>query len=228
MKKIILFTFILTASLYSQTKDPNAILNKVKENFNRVKDYSVTANIKVDVDFIKVPDMKATIYFKQPNKVKMDSKEFAMLPRRAYNFSPTGLLNQNYSALFVGYEKLDGKDVAVVKVIPNTDSSDVVLSKLWIDNQKNLVRKVESVGKRGGTSQIELKYDENISYPLPSTIKFYFELPKSNFQDPRQKKIEVEKKDSPKTKEKGMVLITYSDYKVNKGISDSFFIEKKK
>jgi outer membrane lipoprotein-sorting protein len=227
MKKI-LFFLILYVSVLSQGKDPYVILNKVKSNFERVKDYQVETLIKVNMDFIKVPDMKATIYFKQPDKLKLDSKEFAMLPRQAFNFSPTGLLNNKYNALYVGKDKIDGSTVDIIKVIPNSDSSGIILSTLWIDSEKNLVRKIESNGKRGST-QIELKYDNSIQYPLPNKISFSFDVPQMPaMQDPRNKKVETEKKNEQKKPERGTVEITYTNYKVNKGLPDSIFEEKKK
>jgi outer membrane lipoprotein-sorting protein len=185
--------------------------------------------IKVNMDFIKVPDMKATIYFKQPNKLKLDSKEFAMLPKQAFNFSPTALLDKKYNALFIGKDKIDGRNVNIIKVIPNSDSAEVILSTLWIDAEKNIVNKIESTGRRGSATQIELRYDNNFEYPLPNKITFAFEIPKPQYmQDPRNKKIETEKQIEQKPPEKGTVQITYSNYKVNQGLSDSIFEDKKK
>jgi hypothetical protein len=227
MKKL-LFLFTLSVCVFGQAKDPYTILNKVKSNFERVKDYKVETSIKVNMDFIKVPDMKATIYFKQPNKLKLDSKEFAMLPKQAFNFSPTGLLNNKYNALYVGKDKIDGSSVDVIKVIPNSDSLGIILSTLWIDTDKNLVKKIESNGKRG-TTQIELKYTNGFQYPLPNKIVFSFDVPQMPaMQDPRMKKEGTDKKNDQKKPDRGTVEITYSNYKVNQGLPDSFFEEKKK
>jgi outer membrane lipoprotein-sorting protein len=227
MKKL-LFLLVFPVAIFCQSKDPYAILNKVKENFERVKDYQVEALIKVNMEFLKVPDMKATIYFKQPDKVKMDSKEFAMLPKQAFNFSPTALLNNKYNAIYVGQDKIDGRDASIVKVIPNSDSAGIILSTLWIDSEKNIVRKIVSTVRRGGDTQIELSYNNNSKYPLPDKITFSFEIPKLQYmQDPREKKIETEKKNGPKQTDKGTVTITYTNYKVNQGLPDSIFQEKK-
>ena len=227
MKKL-LFLLLIPVVVFCQTKDPYEILNKVKQNFERVKDYQVEALIKVNMEFLKVPDMKATIYFKQPDKVKMDSKEFAMLPKQAFNFSPTALLDNKYNAIYVGQDKINGQEESIIKVIPNSDSSRVILSTLWIDTDKNLVRKIVSTVRRGGDTQIQLSYNNNSKYPLPEKITFSFEVPKLQYlQDPREKKLETEKKNEPKQTDKGTVTITYTDYKVNQGLPDSIFQEKK-
>jgi outer membrane lipoprotein-sorting protein len=227
MKKLIFFLAV-PVIIFCQSKDPYAILNKVKDNFERVKDYRVEALIKVNMEFLKVPDMKATIYFKQPNKLKLDSKEFAMLPKQAFNFSPTALLDNKYNAIYVGQDKIDGSVVSVIKVIPSSDSAGIILTTLWVDTEKNIVRKIASTVRRGGDTQVELSYNENIKYPLPDKITFSFEVPKLQYlQDPREKKIEPEKKEEQKQNDKGTVTITYSNYKVNQGLPDSIFQEKK-
>lgn len=228
MKKIFLY-LLLTSLLIGQSKDPYAILNKVKGNFAKIKDYKAEISIKVNMEYLKVPDMKATMYFKQPNKTKLDSREFAMLPKQAFNFSPTAMLEKDFSAIYVKQDKIDGRTMQVVKVIPNSDTSVIILSTLWIDAEKYLVRKVESTARRGGATVIELSYDNNFQYPLPKKILFSLDVPKLQyFQDPRNKKVETEKKSGQKTTDKGTVSITYSNYKVNSGLSDDIFKEKKK
>ncbi len=228
MKRIIFYLFLSTL-IFGQSKDPYAILNKVKASFAKVKDYKADISVKVNMEYLKVPDMKATMYFKQPNKTKLDSKEFAMLPKQAFNFSPTAMLEKDFSAIYVKQDKIDGRTMHVVKVIPNSDSAIIILSTVWIDAEKNLVRRVESTARRGGSTQIELMYDNNFQYPLPKKILFSLDVPKLQFiQDPRNKKLDTNKKSGQKTTERGSVEIFYSNYKVNSGLSDDIFKEKKK
>ena len=79
---------------FAQSKDPDEILKNVITNFNKVNDYVVDVNIKVDVDFLKVPETKAKIYFKQPDKVHLEAEGFAMLPKNGMEFSPSSLLKK--------------------------------------------------------------------------------------------------------------------------------------
>lgn len=230
MKKTILIVLLSLTTLYSQNTDPNKLITKVREKFKKVQDYEVDAKIKVDVDFIKVPDMTAKIYFKQPDKVKMNTEGFAMVPKQAFSFSPEKLFSNNYNAIFVKSDKLNNIPVSVIKVIPSDENSEVVLSTLWIDTEKDVIRKIETTPKKGGSFQIEFSYDKNINYPLPSYIKFNFEVPKFNM--PRNMRNGADKETQQTIKqqqgpEKGTVSISYSNYKINKGIPDSFFAEKK-
>ena len=228
MKKIILFLFMLSAGLNAQQNhDPYKLLERVKQKFSTVNDYEVNAHIKVDVSFLKVPDMDAKIYFKKPDKLKMDSEGFAMLPKQAFNFSPDRLLSGNYSAIYVKQENIGNTPLEVIKVIPNDENSEIVLSTLWIEPGKNVIRKIESVPRKGGSFEISFNYSSNLNYPLPSSIEFYFDVPNM----PRGMNGPGGSRQQPKAKgskpERGSVSIAYSNYKVNKGIPDSIFSEKK-
>lgn len=234
MKKIFLILIAAASIITAQDKDPYKILDGVKEKFGQIKDYSVDASIKVDVNFLRVPETHATIYFKQPDKVRLKSEGFALLPKEGLNFSPTKLLNDDYNALYIKSEELNGHIVDVVKVIPNNDSLDVILSSLWIDSKKNIVRKIETTTKRSGTLTIELEYENNSKWGLPSQVTFSFnvsdlQIPATlsgefNDQDESQPK-KKKKKNEPMT---GTVTVQYENYKVNLGIEESIFDDDKK
>ena len=228
MKILLILLTISFEVANPQEKDPDQILDEVKKTFNQVEDYVVDVNIKVDVDFIKVPETQATIYYKQPDKVHLESKSFAMLPREGLDFSPIGLLKEKYTAIYEKEDTVSGNKTDVVKVIPLGDESNVVLTTLWIDEAKHFIRKVQSTLKIGGTFSIELKYDNpRMNYPLPSSKIFTFNIERLNL--PKGMAGELNKnKSNDEKKTTGKVYITYSNYKVNKDIPDSVFEEKKK
>ncbi len=95
MQKIILVFLILTGVVFPQKRDPEIILRKLLEKFDNVEDYQVDIKIKVDVEFIKAPESKAKIYFKQPDKIHIESETFALLPKDGLDFSPSGLLGKS-------------------------------------------------------------------------------------------------------------------------------------
>jgi outer membrane lipoprotein-sorting protein len=230
--KIILLVISILSSSYSQTNDPDVILKKVVDSFNRVLDYEVNVKIKVDVDFLKAPDTEAKIYFKQPDKVHFESETFALLPREGFDFSPSTLLKKKYTAFYEREDTIDNFRTAVVKVIPLGETDDVILSTLWVDQAKNVIRKVESTTKTKGTFAIELKYDQaNFNYPLPSLMIFSFNIDKTNipmgFSGDMSPESKERKKDNKPTTA-GKVYVSYSSYKVNIGIPDKVFEEKKK
>ncbi len=226
MKKF-LAIFFIAGLISAQTRDPNKILDQVKRTFDSVHDYQADIEIKVDINYLKTPDTKAKIYFKQPDKVKFESKGFAMLPRQSLNFSPSHLLKGDFTSIYVKADTLDGSQVDVIKIIPNSDSSGVVLSTLWIDRGRHIVRKIETTGKGGGTVFTLLKYDGNSV--LPASLKFTFESSMSETQRMAlQKQDGTVRPDRNLSNLQGSVTIIYSNYQINKGLPDSIFAETKK
>jgi len=231
MKKYLFFFFlIISVNLIAQQRDANKLLNSIKQKFEKVKDYQADISIKVDISFLKVPESKATVYFKQPDKVKIDSKGFAMLPKQSVNFSPADLLNGDFNAFYVKSETVDNHELEVIKIIPNNDSLDIILSTLWIDEALSLIRKVETTGKRTGTTTIDLEY-ENPAYSLPSKVKFSFNLGNINMPEQLQQKQDSDEQQHQRRRGQslsGTVILSYSNYKINKGIPDSFFEKREK
>lgn len=227
MKIIIAILLVLSTIGFSQSKDPDEILKTVIKNFDRVQDYVVDVNIKVDVQGVKVPETKAKIYFKQPDKIHLESEGFAMLPKDGMLFSPSSLLKKDYTAIFEKDVDLNGVKVSVIKVIPSGDQSEIILSTLWIDQNKKMVRKIESTTKSDGTFAIDINYDDSIKFPLPSQIVFYFNLDKMNLQLNNKNGDPDNRKRGFDSTTKGKVVVKYSNYVINKGINDSVFEEKK-
>jgi len=227
--KILLILLAISLGVSNpQKKDPDHILDEVKRTFNKVQDYVVDVNIKVDVDFIKAPETKATIYFKQPDKVHFESESFAMLPKEGLDFSPMGFLKEKYTAIYEKADTVDGYKTDVIKVIPLVDETNVVLTTLWIDESRYIIRKVQSTLKMGGTFAIELKYDKpKMNYALPSSMIFTFNIERMNLPKGMTGELNENKSKDEKKKTTGKVYVTYSNYKVNKGIPDSVFEEKK-
>jgi outer membrane lipoprotein-sorting protein len=230
MKFIISLILILFQFGFSQSKDPDEIINGVISNFNKVNDYKVDVNIKVDVEFIKVPETKAKIYFKQPDKVHLEAEGFAMLPKNGMEFSPSSLIKKDYTAIYEQDVDLNGFKTSIVKVIPLGDQGEVILSTYWIDQKKQVIRKVESTTKTNGTFTIDFNYDDKLKYPLPAKIIFSFNMDKMNIPATISGETNSEKPDKKNkntgSTTKGKVIVNYSNYIVNKGVPDSIFEEK--
>lgn len=228
--KLILFFLMIFNFVFAQSKDPDEILNRVVENFNKVQDYTVDVSIKVDVEFIKVPETKAKIFFKQPDKIHLQSDGFAMLPKNGMEFSPSALINKEHTAIYEKDVLLNGVNTSLVKVIPLGDQGDVILSSIWVDQAKQVIMKVESTTKTNGTFTIDFTYSKDFKYPLPKEIVFSFNVDKMNIPATISGETTTEKPKKKKGKAdsvtKGKVIVKYSNYDVNKGIADSIFEKK--
>lgn len=233
MKKIFLIVFFVTLHSFSQSKDPDVILNNVKEKFSKVKDYEVNVRVKVDVDFLKVPVTEAKIYFKEPDKIHFESENFALLPKEGVNFSPMAILKGNYTAMLEKEDTINGIKTVVIKVIPLNEKSNIILTTLWIDQSKDYIMKVESTTKFNGTYSLELNYNKPVDdYPLPNSMIFTFNIDRTNiprgmYGNTDDKKKENKENKQNKKRTTGKVYIYYSNYKVNQGIQDSVFEKNK-
>jgi len=225
--KILFILFYLL--IFPQSKDPDKILENVKEEFGKVEDYVVDVSIKVDIPFLKMPERKARIFYKKPDKYYIDSEGFALLPKEGMNFSLLTLLNSEHSALYEGEENINGINAALIKIIPLDENRDVLRSTLWIDASRNIILKAESYLKQAGIITIEFDYlKTSEGFYLPSQMTFIINAPRMFFSSRLNKgpfKDNSEKEDSVKTEE-GKVYITYSNYKVNKGLKDDIFEKK--
>jgi len=227
----ILHLVILFVTLgFSQQKNPETILDDVKKEFEKIEDYQVDVKIKVDVEFLKMPEREATIFYKKPDKFHIDSENFALLPKSGLNSSPLGFLNYDYKAYYIREDTINGSITSVIKVIPLEISADVILSTLWVDTQRNIILKVESTRKPQGTFFINMDYIKTKQgFWLPSSMIFSFTVDRSLYPGKLNKDKDSElskaKQDSDE-KETGYVYLTYLNYKVNIGLSDELFEDK--
>jgi outer membrane lipoprotein-sorting protein len=230
MKKLkFVFLFLLicfTVSVSSgQSKDPDDILDRVKAAFIMIEDYEVDIQIKVDVDFLKVPDSEAKLYFKQPNKIHVEAEKFALLPKQGLDFSPLGLLSVKYTALYEREDTIRDIPTSVVKIIPLGNDGDIILSTFWVDQSRDLIIRMESTKKPTGTFTIDFTYEKyGDNYELPSQMEFTFTVDRMMFprgMDGQSDTDDDSEKKSDSTT--GKVFITYANYKVNQDLPDELF-----
>ena len=221
---LFLMIFITVSEFSPQSTDPDEILEGVKEAFKKIEDYEVDIRVKIDVDFLKVPDSEAKLYFKQPNKIHVESEKFALLPRQGLDFSPLGLLSGKYTALYEQEDTIRNIPTSVVKIIPLGNDGDIILSTFWVDQTSNLIIRVESTKKPTGTFTIDFTYEKyDDYYELPSKMEFTFTVDRMMF--PRGMDGQADDDDSKDKSDSttGKVYITYANYKVNQGLPDELF-----
>lgn len=215
----VLLTLFFLTGVFAQTNDPDTIIKMVEEKFDSVQDYSVDVNIHVDINVLKMPDSKAKIYFKQPDKFKFDSEGFAIFPRQSMNVTPTKLFEGDYSSIYVKEDLLDSISVHLIKIIPNSDTTDIILSTLWIDKESHVVRKIETNTRSMGTMTVKLEYLPETTHPLPSKMIFSLNNKKSKNTNPIRNRPDFKSLS-------GSVTISYFNYQINSGIDDLFFEDK--
>ena len=229
MKRVLIITLAFISfhiAVFSQ--DVTALVNKVKAKLDKVNDYVAEGSMKTDVAFIKAPVGRVKVYFKKPNhfKLKRDGG-ISILPKGGVTVNMSTLVAGNdFVAISSGDAVVNGTKVKVVKLLPTTDNSDVVLSTLYIDETNLLILKAATTTKENGSFEIEMIYNKYIAYALPDKVNFSFNT--KDYKMPKGVALEFDDEekltDAEKIKrKKGRVQITYSSYTINKGLDDGVF-----
>jgi outer membrane lipoprotein-sorting protein len=233
MRKLILITLLtinfslLTNKPFAQ--DMTALVMKVKTKLDQVNDYEADGRMKTDVAFIKAPVGKVKVFYKKPNKFRLKKDGgISLLPKGGVSVNMNSIFTlSGFVALAAGEAVVDGIKTKVVKLLPADENSDIVLTTMYIDEAHLLVKKAITTTKENGTYEIEMSYGQFAQYGLPDKVVFGFntkdyKLPKGvtlEFDDE-----ETHLTDAQKIKNrKGRVEITYTNYIINKGISDAVF-----
>ena len=236
MKTFFLFLFFLQFSVFThaqpvplQREDVNVLVQKVKDKINLVNDYEAKGKMKTNISFLKVPVATVKIYFKKPNRLKIkNEKGISFVPKGAVNINMSNVLSSGkYNVLDAGNDKIGATVVKVVKLLPEDDNADVVLSTLYIDAVNLVILKTKTTTRDNGTYELEMSYGKYMPYGLPDKIIFSFntkdyKMPKGvtfDFEDGSKKKTPEEKLKN----QKGKMEISINSYIINKGLpADTF------
>ena len=229
IKSIPLLVLLLVA-MAGKSQDANTLLAKVKFNIDKVNDYEASARMITNVTFLKVPDADVKVYFKKPNKLKIkNEKGISFVPKGAVSINLNNILSGGkYTAIDAGKDKIGTTVVRVIKLLPEDDNADVVLSTVYIDEAALVIRRAKTTTRANGSYQLEMSYGKYATYGLPDKIIFSFDtkdykLPKGvtfDFDDGTQNNKTAADKAKAKN---GSAEITFHSYVINKGIVDDVF-----
>lgn len=229
MNRLFFLLSIVFAALDVSAQDAAALLQSVKQKIDKVNDYEASGKMKTNVAFLKVPVASVKIYFKKPNRLKIKSeKGISFVPKGAVNLNMSGVIaDDKYTVLDAGTDKIGNTPVRIIRLLPEDDNSDIVLSTLYIDEKTTLIKKARTTTKENGTYELEFTYGRYAEYSLPDNIIFSFntrdyKLPKGvtfDFDDGTETKKPV----GDMKNKKGRAEITINNYLINKGMPDTMF-----
>jgi hypothetical protein len=230
IKITFIIVLIFSGKVSAQISEPKLLLDSINTKLNRVNDYSADVKIKLNVSFIKIPVKEAKVFYKKPDKIKMKSTGFALLPKKGINFSLAALLNKSYTSVWIKKETINGTSCDVIKIIPLVEDQDILLATVWIDRKKQLLLKVDANTKSNGSFLIDFVYNlKSNVFDLPEKLNFTFEVNKMSLPMGITGDFDSDKAPEKNNKpQKATLSLIYSNYIVNKGIPDSFFVEETK
>lgn len=203
------------------------ILNRVEDHFNEIKDYITDAIVTIDMERLKIPQKKITIYFKQPDKFHLDADGFAMIPREGFGFNPAQFHSERYDAILIGTDSVNGNKTYKLQLAAKESDTRLRQLFLWVDSNDWVIKKLESVPfeRRLVTVTFDYGWVEN-KYFLPSNIVVEMKSPSSEKED----NAEIRSGESMQRRlpRSGNITITFTKYLVNQNLPDTLFEKKKK
>ena len=197
------------------------VLEKVEGVFAGIEDYTVTLDVSADLERLKVPQMQATMYFKQPDRVHFATDGFALLPREGMAMG-LGRLRSKYLVEKPREGMLEGRKAILLNLRPRAETirSEEVL--LYVDPIRwvvirSIVRLPEA---RRMTATFE--YQQVGERWLPATLTVLFAAAPSDTSDMDFFE-QITPTRRPQLPRNGTVTVRYSDYRINSGLSDDLF-----
>jgi len=230
MKRKFLLVLLMSACMHivSHAQDMMELVKKVKAKLDQVNDYSAEGKMKTDVSFIKAPVGKVKVYYKKPNKFKLQKDGgISILPKGGITVNMSSVVTtSDFVAIAAGEETIGGVKTKKVKLLPLNDNNDVVLTTMYIDEANLLIKKAVTTTKENGTYEVEMTYGKYSNYGLPDKVTFSFNT--KDYKIPKGITLEFDDDDkkSPADKlknKKGKVELTYDSYKINQGVPDNVF-----
>ncbi|MBP7556277.1 MAG: hypothetical protein KA821_08440 [Chitinophagaceae bacterium] len=228
MKKWItclLFVHSICAAAYTQTAEE--LITQLRQKVASVNDYEAQGRMKTNVSFIKAPEADVKVFFKKPNKLRIrNATGISFIPKGSLNINLGSIFDNsgNYDIIDVGKES--GTGLRIVKLLPQDENAEVVLSTLYIDEKLVLIKKAKVTTRESGTYELQMTYGRYASYGLADKVTFTFNT--KDYKLPKGVTLDYDDgsgKNKPTTpqEKKGSVEISYSEYKINKGVADSVF-----
>lgn len=175
-----------------------------------VEDYTAEVSVTVDAPNLQIPRRTATVYFKRPDKVHVESEGLTILPRDALLMGNLAEHIEKYtSASFNGSGTVDGRPVECVKLAPLQPGEGSGRVLTWIDSERHLLLKSEIW--RGGRSML--------------TVRFEWTRVDGQWM-PRRIVTSVAAGAMSGDDEGGRIELQFSDYRINRGLPDSLFDEE--
>jgi outer membrane lipoprotein-sorting protein len=227
---VLAFSITFFGHLAQSQKLPSGaeVLQKVVDGVEGVQDYEVSLEADVHLERVRIPRAKATMYFKKPDKVHFDSPSIAMMPREGIAFNSAAVLEQ-YTAEMVGGDTVQGKKAFKLQLAAKAPTARLRQLFIWINPENWTISRLQTIPHEGRILTMDFSYGfQDGKYWMPVSLTASFGI----LDEGGMKKPQVDSSSSPETPldqmqmrapRSGSISITYSDYKINIGLSDEIF-----
>jgi hypothetical protein len=210
--------------------DPSGadILRRVEQQVAGVKDYTVTLDVVADIEHLKVPPMHATLYFKQPDKVHIASKGFAMLPRESMGMQ-FSKLTERYAVDSLTTDRKSSSVIHRLVMHPRDERSSIRRILLFVHGERWTPERIEIPQSGGAVMKAAFTYQNASGSWMPSQLIVTFAMgtadstaavPANPFGGGQGTRAA-----SRGAGRSGTITVKYTEYLVNTGLVDEVFVE---
>ena len=236
----IILLFLLYSFLLSNENKEDYYIRKTNEKFNEVNDYQVEMIIRVKVPAFRMPKKKYKVFYKKPNKIKIKSKGFGILPKTGLFTSPNDNFDNLKNITMIYDQDLSNHVILKGDLIvdslkfdmPNEYSritfDPIVEVKIdtinWVI--KNVTTKLDTLKLFQINNNYDL-YNDKYYMPKESIVKYFIKDKKLfNWINKDASNVIGQGKELANRNDsivEGTITVEYNNYKINKGIKDKIF-----
>lgn len=230
MRKLLLLLLISLSHVTVHAADnAETLFYTLRNKILQVQDYTAAVKMKIDVSYMKIPLLKGTLFFKAPDKMRLERNGgISLLPKKNINLTISNLIpTGKVTVIDAGEEVKEGKKLHILKVVPEDDISNIVITKIWVDEQRLVAVRAETTTRNDGTVIMDLSFGKYTTYGLPDKVTIFMDL--KDYKLPKGVTMDYNNMETPETEakkvksQKGTIQITYLKYDINKGIPDEKF-----
>ncbi len=225
---VIFLSACVSGALLGQRLPSGAdVLRNVVKGVEDVNDYTVTLQADLHMEHVRIPRSTATMYFKKPDKIHFDSPSIAMMPREGIAFNTAAMLDQ-YTAQMIGEDTALGLKAYKLQLAAKSATARLRQLFVWVNPENWTLVRLQTIPYEGRIVTVDFVYDlQDGKYWMPVSMDARFGLignPRAS-QSPGDSTAPENPAEQmmPRAPRTGSISITYSDYKINTGLSDEVF-----
>jgi len=245
------YLLVLSTICGGSTPDIDQIRDNIINQFSQIEDYQVDIKISVKMTGFRMPKKKIKLYYKSPDKLKVKTKGFAILPKTGADGNPNEFLDMFTDITEIKLISHDNKSLYEITGNVNRDSLKIPIStekdeipnismKVFVDADHWVMTKAAVYLESENIFTIETSYIEVSQIMVPEKTVFKIGIKgisRWSTQNPfdyggpgsdRQDFENIAKNagyDKDKDEFVGEMVMKFSKYKINKGLDDSLFEE---
>jgi hypothetical protein len=202
-------------------EDAFRYLDPIEKKYADLMDYTADVMVHFDIETFKAPDMQAKLYYKAPDKMKVESKRVFFFPKEGGYFNPSLFKKEDFEIKLLERSTEGGRKAVKLKLTPKKTKRGIQDFVLTIDADSQLIREMDVTQFDGREIKAVIEYGKFDRFELPVHIQLNLNIPSFETEGVKEFDQLIHK---PK-RITGTIEIRYSNYKVNSGLTDAFFKE---